>query len=376
MGLRVNTNLEALQVLNNIGATNNEVSKSLKRLSSGLRISAARDDASGFAIANSFAAKISAMKVASQNAAEAQSMLQTADGAYSRINDILVRMKSLATEAASGQTESLTTMNNEFAHLQAEIDRIANSTRYGDICLLNAGASAPSGPSDFSAQMAQYTSDVSQLWDIALGPPCAGMWEANSLLSMMSVPPIKMGLFIWTAYDIHEGLSSYRSSSPPSDSNVANLLDDMINLSNLVYQGSGSAGAGVTFQVGATNTSSDRLYISFRGAGTASLGVSSTAVGIASLASAQAAMSALDVALTSINAYMGNVGAFQNRIQYTIDNLGTSIRNYASSESTIRDADMASEISDLTKRQILQQAGMSMLSQANSQPQAILLLLE
>src|SRR5512142_3328347 len=114
MGLKVNTNLEALSVQNNINLTNARVADSLRRLSSGLRINSAKDDAAGFAIANSFAAKISAMRVASQNASEAQSMLQTADGAYTKINDILVRMKSLATQAASGQTENQSTMNSEF----------------------------------------------------------------------------------------------------------------------------------------------------------------------------------------------------------------------------------------------------------------------
>jgi flagellin len=275
MGLKVNTNLEALGVHNNMVATNAKVATSLKRLSSGLRITSAKDDASGFAIANSFAAKISSMRVASQNASEAQSMLQTADGAYSKINDILVRMKSLATQAASGQTESLPTMNSEFNALQNEIDRIAGSTKYG----------------------------------------------------------------------------------------LTVLVD-----------GTGNAAAGITFQVGATNSSADQIIVKFDSATAFALGVS-TAIGINGLASAQAAMTALDTALTSINSFMGSIGGYQNRLQYTIDNLSTSIENYASSESTIRDVDMASEISDFTKNQILQQAGMAMLAQANSGPQQILTLL-
>ena len=275
MGLKVNTNLEALNVHNNMTTTNAKVANSLKRLSSGLRITSAKDDASGFAIANSFAAKISSMRVASQNAGEAQSMLQTADGAYTKINDILVRMKALATQAASGQTESLPTMNNEFNALQNEIDRIASSTKYGTTVLVN---------------------------------------------------------------------------------------------------GSGNANTGITFQVGAVNSTVDQITVKFDSANAQALGVS-TSIGINGLASAQAAMSAIDTALTSINSYMGTVGAYQNRLQYTIDNLSTSIEEYSSSESTIRDVDMASEISDFTKNQILQQAGMAMLSQANSGPQQILTLL-
>lgn len=145
MGLRINTNTDALSVQNYLVTTNNRVSDSLKRLSSGLRINSAKDDAAGFAIANSFKAKISSMRVASQNASEAQSMLQTADGAYTQIHDILVRMKSLATQAASGQTESLDTMDNEFGLLQDEIDRIAKSTKYGTATLVEGAGTALSG---------------------------------------------------------------------------------------------------------------------------------------------------------------------------------------------------------------------------------------
>jgi len=278
MGLKVNTNIEAISVHNNLVNTNNGIATSLKRLSSGYRITSARDDAAGFAIANSFSAKISAMKVASQNSSEAQSMLQTADGAYNQIHNIMVRMKSLATQAASGQTESLATMQNEFQSLQDEIDRIANSTKYGSTTLVN---------------------------------------------------------------------------------------------------GNGVAVSGITFQVGATNAAVNEITVTFSGATASCLGVSTTNnIGIGTLVSAQAAMDAIDTALTSINSYMGHIGAYQNRLQYTIDNLAVSIENYASSESTIRDVDMADEISTFTKNQILQQAGMAMLSQANQAPQQILSLLK
>lgn len=279
MGLKVNTNLEALNVHNNIVNTNTSVANSLRRLSSGLRIVSAKDDAAGFAVANSFKAKIATMRVATQNASEAQSMLQVADGAYTKIHDILVRMKSLATQAASGQSiDNLATMNNEFGLLQDEIDRIAQSTKYGSTTLVDA---------------------------------------------------------------------------------------------------TGQGFTGITFQVGATSTTSDQITVKFNGATAACLGVDKTtgSVGIGTLASAQAAMNAIDTALVSINSFMGEVGAYQNRLQYTIENLTISIENFSASESTIRDVDMAEEMSSFTKSQILQQSGMAMLAQANSAPQQVLTLL-
>ncbi len=275
MALVVNTNMNALVIENSLTNTNNAISSSLQKLSSGLKINSAKDDPAGFAVANSFAAKIAAMNVASQNASEAQSMLQTADGAYSQINNILVQMKSLATEAASGQTNT-GDLTGEFSALQTEITTIANSTSYGS--------------------------------------------------------------------------------------------------TNLIA-GTGTGASGITFQVGATNSGTNQISISFNGATAACLAVDSGTIGIASLASAQTAMDKIDSALTSINAFMGDVGATQNQLQYTINNLTTSIQNYTSSQSTIEDVDMASEISTLTKNQILQQSAMAMLAQANSQPQTILKLL-
>ncbi len=273
MALVVNTNMNALMIENILANTSSSVSESLQKLSSGLRINSAKDDPAGFAVANAFKASIAAMKVASQNASEAQSMLQTADGAYTQINDILVQMKSLATEAASGQTSD-NLLTGEFTHLQQEITQIANSTQYGSTTLIN-----------------------------------------------------------------------------------------------------GTAGI-VTFQIGATNSTDNQFGISFSGATAACLAVDSGTVQINSQTAAQAAMGAIDAALTSINSYMGDVGALQNQLQYTINNLTTSIQNYTSSKSTIQDVDMAAEVSNLTKNQILQQSAMAMLAQANAQPQAILKLLQ
>jgi len=150
MGLKINTNVDAMTIHNQLLKTNTALSKSLTRLSSGYRINSAKDDASGYAVANMFKAKISSMKVAYQNASEANTMLQVADGAYNKIYDTLVRMKDLATQAASGQTENRDKLQTEFAQLQAEIDRIAASTTYStqnsaSLQLINGSSDITSG---------------------------------------------------------------------------------------------------------------------------------------------------------------------------------------------------------------------------------------
>ncbi len=276
MALRVNTNIEAINVHNNLLVSSNKVAESLKRLSSGKRINSAKDDASGLAVANNFRARISSMRVASQNATEAISMLQVADGAYSKITDILVRMRDLATQAASQQTEQRDKLATEFIALQDEIDRIAGSTKYGSMTVTNA-------------------------------------------------------------------TQSY------------------------------------TFQVGAggVDNSNDVLAISFTAVSTGALGVGKSDVSIGGIGidAAASALAKIDAALSSMNTYMANVGAYQNRLQYTVENLAISIENFASSESAIRDADMAHEMTQFTRNQILQQTGIAMLSQANQAPQQLMQLI-
>lgn len=285
MGLRINTNVEAINVHRNLVATNKRLADSLKRLSSGYRINSAKDDASGFAVANRFRADIASLKIAHQNAAEAQSMLQVADGAYSKIYDILVRMKELATQAASQQTVQ-SQLASEFINLQSEITRIAQSTKYNATVLVNGGAIATEG---------------------------------------------------------------------------------------------------LTFQIGQTNGSEFQLNIKLATADATALGVNFDQIQIFDTANptsaaahmrlAQVAMDKIDSAITSINQYMSQIGANQNRLQYAMENLEISIENFSASESTIRDVDMAAEVMNFTKNQILQQSGIAMLAQANMAPQRILQLL-
>jgi flagellin len=273
MALRINTNVEAIQIHGKLVDTSKQVADSLKRLSSGKRIVSAKDDAAGYTVANKFRTDISSMRVAYQNASEGQSMLAVADGAYNKIHDILVRMKDLATQASSGQTTQAP-LQSEFQLLQSEIDRIAASTKYNTATLIS---------------------------------------------------------------------GDYSSTS-------------------------------ITFQVGSTNNTDNQMALNMKGAKASDLGLVSTS-SIGSLASAQIAMGTLDTALSSINSYMGTVGAYQNRLQYTMENLSTTIENFTASESTIRDVDMAYEVMNFTKSQILQQSGMAMLAQANTGPQQVLTLL-
>jgi len=278
MALRINTNIDALVIQTNLNYTNSKVSDSLKRLSSGLRINSAKDDAAGFAVANYFGAKVSSLRVAYQNATQSNSLLQTADGAYSKINDILVRMKDLATQAAGGQIENANReqLNTEFMQLSQELDRIAKSTKYG-------------------------------------------------------------------------------------------------GTDQIVFSTAAGVAASFSFQIGATNATTDQIGVSLNAVSSSALAISAASIG--SAASASIAMGQLDLAMSSINSYMATLGAYQNRLETTMESLDIQIENFEASESAIRDVDMAYEVTQFTKNQILQQSGIAMLAQANTAPQQVLSLL-
>lgn len=162
MSLRINTNVEALSIHNNLSTAQANVGDSLKKLSSGHRIMSSKDDAAGYAVSNFFKSKVSSLRVAYQNATESNAMLQVADGAYNKVHDIMIRMKDLATQSAGGQLEntSRSQLNTEFGQLQAELDRIASSSKYGGQTLV---FSTGGGKTTFTFQIGATNAATDQI---------------------------------------------------------------------------------------------------------------------------------------------------------------------------------------------------------------------
>jgi flagellin len=275
MSLRINTNIAALNAHRQLTDTDARMSVSLERLSSGYRINKAKDDVAGLSIANKFRLEVRGLRMAQQNASQATSMLQAAEGGTNQIEAIVERLKELATSAASDNIDSngRNRIDAEAQKLLAEIDRIANDTKYGTTSLL-------SGSINFTFQIG----------------------SANT------------------------------------------AAQDQINV-----------------------TTSTALLTNNLGLNTLSL---------TSLASAQSALTSIDNSLTSISVVQGEIGAAQSRLEFASANMAISIENIAASESTIRDVDMAFEMINFTRNQILMQAGTAMLAQANTVPQNVLALLK
>ncbi len=266
MGLRINTNVASLNAQRNLGQTRLAQMKVLEKLSSGLRINRAGDDAAGLAISENLKAQIRGMKQAERNAADGISLVQIAEGGLNEVSSILIRLRELAVQAASdtvGSTERKF-LNVEFDQLMSEVDRIANATEFNSVPLLN-GTGA--------------------VFDIQVGT------RNDPLLDRLS----------------------FDASS--ADANIAALG---LNLASVA----------------------DKI-------------------------SAQNSLSSLDSAIVNVSGIRADFGALQNRLQSTINNLQIGNENLSAANSRVRDADIAAETAEMTRTNIMMQAGTSVLSQAN-----------
>ena len=372
MGLRIQNNISALNTHRQLTATDSMMSKSLERLSSGYRINKAADDAAGLAISQAFRADIASYKVASRNVSEANALAQVAEGAYDQIGNMLTRLKELATQASSANAGSnLDKINDEGNALIEEIDRIANATEYAGAKLLNGsfGVTASAG-SSFTATNG-YVSAVGLQADTIYTMTVSG--SAGDLSVTVSAT-INGNQYSQTINNVDETAIEDGSTKTLSFSALGLTLkvDENFDASS---DGTivGSAATASSFQIGAKNTSDDRIGITLQGVSTSILSIDSDQMLTAN--DAQAFLDTIDTAIDTLNNARGGIGAIQNRLGYAAANLSTTIENVQSAESVIRDVDMAAEMTTFTKTQILLQAGTAMLAQANAAPQNILSLL-
>lgn len=273
MALRINSNIPSMNAQRGLSLVGSRLEKNFQHLTTGLRIASAADDAAGLGISERLRAQTRSLTQAQRNANDGISLVQTAEGALNEVSNILIRMRELSIQANNGTVSAgdKDTLDREFQDLISEVDRIAQS----------------------------------------------------------------------------------------SDFNTIKLLD--------------GSSATVTFQVGSGVSATDTIAVDLDSALASDLGI--TSLDISSAGSPTGAISAIDTAIDQVTSVRGNLGAAQNRLQSTIANLGVSIESLSAAESRIRDVDVAFETADLTRNSILQQAALSMLAQANVQPQSALSLL-
>jgi flagellin len=368
MGMRINSNIAALNAHRNLLVTASSLSKSMEKLSSGLRINRAADDAAGLAISEKMRSQIKGLNQAMRNAQDGISMIQTAEGALNEVHSILQRMRELAVQGSSDtlNAEDRAKIVTEFDQLKSEIDRIATRTTFNNVFLLQGGLGSRVtnvgtglGPNSginnivsTGASAATYTLAyvaASRTMTITNGTTA----EAQSIV-LPAVP---------TGYDV----TTLNFTSHGIQVTVNSALTANISLGNTFDVTAGSA----QVQVGAN--AGDTIGLSIGNMRINPLGL--TAANVNTVANASTAIGLVDTAIGTVSTQRANLGAYQNRLEHTITNLGVASENLSAAESRIRDVDMAHEMMNFTKLQILQQAGTAMLAQANLAPQAVLQLL-
>jgi flagellin len=372
--MRINTNVSALQSSLNLGRTQDSVTESMAKLSSGFRINRAADDAAGLGIANKLRADTRAMTQASRNAEQANSVLQIAEGAASSVQSILERMKELATEAASDNVDDAgrTKIHSEFDQLRQEVARIAATTKFQGKALLDGtfGNSVAVAGSSAVNQAGTVLSDV-KLVGAAAG--AYTLTNANAGTLTLANATTTQSVAVSGSGKQSVSFSQFGISIELNNAYTNGATNNVGGGVISVAAGSG----GGTFMVSSSGsyTSNDLISLSSIDLTTASSGLNLGGLSLSSASGAQAALSTIDSAMTTVSSKLGDIGALQNRIGYAMSNIKTSIVNYAAAESVIRDVDMADEMTKFSKNQILSQAGTAMLAQANQSAQGILQLL-
>jgi len=388
----INTNIAATMTTNALARNDRDMAATMERLSTGKSINSAKDDAAGLAVSSRMTAQIKGVDQAVQNAGDAISMIQTADGASIEIGNMMQRMRELAVQASNGTVTSTdqSSLNLEFVQLRTEIERVANQTQWNGENVLSGTA----GTSSNGTAVFQVGANSLQTMSVAFGD-----WNLNA--STTDVAGVE------AVYDFSI-----------TDAQVAALAGDFVisDGQNTVTLDATTVGAlttvaGLAAAIEAdgsltrltTSDGTDKLTLTYNDAAVVTVPptisendsaqvVSKTTAGVTALnsvygtdlsaiaidtdAGANSAIASLDTAINGINAQRAVFGAGMNRLEYAIDNLTNVSQNASASRSRVEDADYAAETTELARTQIIQQAGTAMLTQANQQAQSVLALLK
>jgi flagellin len=384
MGMQINTNVSALNSYRNLSNTQNDLSKSLEKLSSGLRINRAADDAAGLAISEGLRSQVGGLKVAARNAQDGISVIQTAEGALTETHSILQRLRDLAVQAGndSNNVESRAAITTEAKALTDELGRIADTTNFNGIKLLSGDVdgTATGKQTTLSFQVGANGGAEDRI-DVAL----AGA-DVKSVASRLATGGTGISQVIATPTDV-EGDHVFTVTNGDSSSEItvdlgtagdhATVQDvaDALNADS-AFNTSLRASVDADNKLVVKSTTGGTVTETASGTGAATP-AATDAVGIefSSATLAAAAITAIDAEIKNVSSARSSLGAVQNRFESTINSLNVSAENLGAAESRIRDTDMALEMVNYTRANILSQAGTAMLAQANQSNQGVLQLL-
>lgn len=372
--MKVNFNISAIIANNQLANSDNNLAKAIERLSSGYRINKSKDDTVGMAITNKMEQQLNALEKATQNATNGMAVIQTAEGALNEITEMLQRLNELAVKGATASVtdDDRTAIEEESKALLEEIDRIASDTEYNSQKLLD-GTMDLKGFADVEDVKLNYYSDETpsgkyQITGVAYLPD-GSIDPANVQVAMEN--PVNSGNFVPVVLPT-DGISANGTTLTIKNINGFEIKADYSNnfagTAVLDLKGFGA----MVVQIGA-NESQD-LLVRIPKISTKNLGIED--MDFTNAGGCKDALDAIPEALSFISTVRSRLGSYENRLEHTVSSLDTSIENLSNSYATIWDTDMAAEMTEYTKFQVLQQAGTSILAQANQRPQAALQLLQ
>ena len=388
----INHNMNALNAHRNMNVNNTAAGKSMEKLSSGLRINRAGDDAAGLAISEKMRGQIRGLTQASRNASDGISMIQTAEGALNETTNILQRMRELAVQASNdtNTTSDRNEIQKEINALTEEVDRIANNTEFNTQKLLNGNKSGVGGDivnKEVKAVQGEFKVEFKTALvkdqEITIDGNTYKLKDAD-----INDPTNTLKNALEQTFKDYTFTVGADKKSITMKQKVGEDREKMsISLDGKNVQAK-TQNAGVTardeeisegranVQVGANSNQSMSIEIGDMRAKALNItDGAGNSLSVLSAEDANKAITAFDAALNEVSSQRANLGAVQNRLEYTISNLDNTAENLTSAESTLRDVDMAKEMMEYSKNNILNQAAQAMISQANQQPQNVLQLL-
>ena len=413
----INNNIPALNTYRQLGINQNSVQKSMEKLSSGLRINKAGDDAAGLAISEKMRGQIRGLDQASRNASDGISLIQTTEGALNETHNILQRMRELAVQSSNDTNtpEDRLNIQDEMNQLGEEIQRIGEQTEFNTKKLLNGEiGSATTATAQISSNALESSmgtaTKLNGLVDengnnvgIANGDTITASWSVNGTQHSVEVSVTDAAIqdlgAIVTAIDGNStvaaawdgGTNANQINLTAAATGTTNQINgfsievksqegvrkeaasDALSTFNTTTEAADNRADGsLEFQIGSNQGQTLNLAVSDMRAD--ALGVRNLQVGSQSQAST--AISVVEEAIAKVSSERSKLGASQNRLEHTISNLDNSSENLSAAESRIRDVDMAKEMMEMTRANILSQASQSMLAQAQQQPQSVLQLLQ
>lgn len=368
MSLRVSQNISAITAQNALHRTDNKLSQSLERLSSGLKVNHAKDNPAGIAIAKRMNSQIKGLSMAGDNASDAISIVETAEGAMNEIHAMLQRMSELAIDAANGTKSDADRelLDAEVKQLKEEITRIAKDTEFNGRPLLDGGFDLRGYSSDTNVAVKYYSDEV-EIKDYTISSVTLGQdADGNPLVTDLQL--LKTGDNAFPQDAQWEADGDMVTIKAANDFEVKLKITGSATNVNLDMTGIGA----MRMQIGTEEGQVLEMRIP-----TMSLelmGIEDTTIG--TQADAKEAISKIAEAITYVSSARSRLGAYQNRLESTNESLDVTHENMTGAYSRIMDVDMASEMTEFTNQQVLSQAGTSMLAQANERPQQVLQLLQ